>query len=273
MNDIFHNDPNLFSNEALENETELIPLITADTIYAVPISLEESGLGDWIVNEMQLPVTRDPEEGLAKWRTFVDDIRGWNQKCNRLHIWDYVINYAHCVQPFPNLRVLQPNIRFFIENGVTGIYEEANYFSRGGEMAELRTYLMAKALWEPGYDTEKGIDEFVAAFSWSKVNTVGPIFDLKKLDWLNGHYLRALTADELADPATLSTGLVDVLVLPYGSSFPAMAAENLREFLRTGGHLLSVGGYPLDRLLALDLDVICPGHGPLVSEPRAKLAE
>ena len=42
-------------------------------------------------------------------------------------------------------------------------------------------------------------DEFVAAFSWSKVNTVGPIFDLKKLDWLNGHYLRALTADELAD--------------------------------------------------------------------------
>lgn len=42
-------------------------------------------------------------------------------------------------------------------------------------------------------------DEFVAAFSWSKVNTVGPIFDLKKLDWLNGHYIRSLTADELAD--------------------------------------------------------------------------
>lgn len=42
-------------------------------------------------------------------------------------------------------------------------------------------------------------DEFVAAFSWSKVNTVGPIFDLKKLDWLNGHYIRSLTDDELAD--------------------------------------------------------------------------
>ncbi|MHA6525647.1 glutamate--tRNA ligase [Tessaracoccus sp. G1721] len=42
-------------------------------------------------------------------------------------------------------------------------------------------------------------DEFVAAFSWSKVNTVGPIFDLKKLDWLNGHYIRTLTAHELAD--------------------------------------------------------------------------
>ena len=41
-------------------------------------------------------------------------------------------------------------------------------------------------------------DEFVERFSWAKVNTVGPIFDLKKLDWLNGHYIRALSADELA---------------------------------------------------------------------------
>lgn len=42
-------------------------------------------------------------------------------------------------------------------------------------------------------------EEFVAGFSWSKVNTVGPIFDLKKLDWLNGHYIRSLSADELAE--------------------------------------------------------------------------
>lgn len=45
----------------------------------------------------------------------------------------------------------------------------------------------------------KSFDEFVADFSWSKVNTVGPIFDLKKLDWLNGHYIRMLTAGELAE--------------------------------------------------------------------------
>lgn len=96
--------------------------------------------------------------------SFVEDIRGWSKICDRLHIWDYVINYAHCVQPFPNLRVLQPNIQFFIENGVTGIYEEANYFSRGGEMAELRTYLIAKLLWNPDYDVEQGIDEFLAAY-------------------------------------------------------------------------------------------------------------
>jgi galactose mutarotase-like enzyme len=44
------------------------------------------------------------------------------------------------------------------------MYEEANYFSKGGELAELRTYLMAKTLWDPSYDTDRAIDEFVAGY-------------------------------------------------------------------------------------------------------------
>jgi len=111
-------------------------------------------------------------------KTFVDDIRGWNAICDRLHIWDYVINYRHCVQPFPNLRVLQPNIRFFAENGVTGVYEEANYFSHGGEFAELRTYLMAKLLWNPGWDVERGINEFCRAYYGAAADRVEEYIDL-----------------------------------------------------------------------------------------------
>ncbi len=45
----------------------------------------------------------------------------------------------------------------------------------------------------------ESFDDFVARFSWDHVNTVGPIFDLKKLDWLNGHYIRSLTPEQLAD--------------------------------------------------------------------------
>ncbi len=97
-------------------------------------------------------------------KTFVDDIRGWNEICDRLHIWDYVINYAHSIMPFPNLYVLKPNIQFFINNGVTGIYEEACYYTKGSELQELRSYVMAKLLWDPSYDTDKAIDEFCAAY-------------------------------------------------------------------------------------------------------------
>jgi glutamyl-tRNA synthetase len=41
-------------------------------------------------------------------------------------------------------------------------------------------------------------EEFSKDFDWRKVNPVGPIFDLKKLDWLNGVYIRQLGVGELA---------------------------------------------------------------------------
>ncbi|HUU34042.1 MAG TPA: DUF4838 domain-containing protein [Vicinamibacterales bacterium] len=97
-------------------------------------------------------------------QSFVDDIRGWNRLCNRLYIWDYVIDYSHSVMPFPNLRVLRPNIRFFISHGVKGVYEEACYFTPASELAELRTWIMAKTLWNPDYDTDWAIDEFLGGY-------------------------------------------------------------------------------------------------------------
>jgi CTP synthase len=53
----------------------VIPLVTADTIYAVPLSLEDRGLGNWLVSQMGLTTTRSAEEGLADWRRFVADVR------------------------------------------------------------------------------------------------------------------------------------------------------------------------------------------------------
>jgi glutamyl-tRNA synthetase len=41
-------------------------------------------------------------------------------------------------------------------------------------------------------------DEMVESFDWARVNTVGPVFDLDKLGWLNGHYIRALPVEDLA---------------------------------------------------------------------------
>ena len=41
------------------------------------------------------------------------------------------------------------------------------------------------------------IEEMAEAFSWDRVSTGGPIFDLQKLDWMNGVYIRALKPEEL----------------------------------------------------------------------------
>jgi glutamyl-tRNA synthetase len=55
-----------------------------------------------------------------------------------------------------------------------------------------------------GYSLPDGAEIFsftdlAASFDWSRVNTVGPVFDLDKLNWLNGHYIRALSVEEFAE--------------------------------------------------------------------------
>ena len=49
----------------------------------------------------------------------------------------------------------------------------------------------------PGGEEIFSFAQMSASFDWSRVNTVGPVFDLDKLGWLNGHYLRELAEDEL----------------------------------------------------------------------------
>jgi len=43
------------------------------------------------------------------------------------------------------------------------------------------------------------VAEMIETFSWDRVKTSGPVFDLTKLDWLNGEYIRKLSLDALAD--------------------------------------------------------------------------
>lgn len=49
----------------------------------------------------------------------------------------------------------------------------------------------------PGEEEVFTLQEMMDSFSWDNVNTTGPVFDLAKLEWLNGVYIRQLSADEL----------------------------------------------------------------------------
>ena len=74
------------------------------------------------------------------------------------------------------------------------------WFQEEGYLPEaLRNFLQLMGYPQPDNDQEMcSFEEFVADFDWAKVNTVGPVFDVKKLEWLNGEYIRSLSDDELA---------------------------------------------------------------------------
>jgi len=97
-------------------------------------------------------------------KAFRDDIVGWSKICDRLYIWDYTTNFRHHIMPHPNLRVLGPNVKFFVDHNVKGIFEQGAYTTNGAEMAELRAWVLAKLLWNPTLDGQKLIDEFIDGY-------------------------------------------------------------------------------------------------------------
>ncbi|KAB2654539.1 MAG: DUF4838 domain-containing protein [Verrucomicrobia bacterium] len=95
---------------------------------------------------------------------FADDIRGWSRICGRLYIWDYTTDFGHYVQPHPNWFVLGPNLRFFQEHNVRGVFEQGAYQSHGSEMAELRAWVLARLLWNPRQDDRALVREFLEGY-------------------------------------------------------------------------------------------------------------
>jgi hypothetical protein len=97
-------------------------------------------------------------------KAFRDDLVGWSKISDRLYIWDYTTNFRHYVMPHPNLRVLGPNVKFFVDHNVKGIFEQGAYQSYGSEMAELRAWVLAKLLWDPSHDGALLTNEFIEGY-------------------------------------------------------------------------------------------------------------
>ncbi len=114
----------------------------------------------------------------ARNKDFFEDLKGWSKIADRLFIWDYTTDFAHYVQPHPNLQVLGPNIRLFVENNVRGIFEQGAYQSWGSEMAELRSWVLAKLLWNPRLDPRRLREEFLDGYYGPAAGPVGRYLDL-----------------------------------------------------------------------------------------------
>jgi len=104
------------------------------------------------------------EAGCPQNEEFMEDLKGWKAIAPHLFIWDYIVNYAQYIAPFPNFSVLAANIRTFRDNNAIGIFEEAQYQSGGSEFAELRTWVVTKLLWNPEQDADSLAGEFIGDY-------------------------------------------------------------------------------------------------------------
>ncbi len=73
-------------------------------------------------------------------------------------------------------------------------------FRQMGYLPEALVNFLALLGWNPGTEREMfSMDELVEAFSLENLSKSDAIFDIKKLDWFNGEYIRKMSVPELAD--------------------------------------------------------------------------
>lgn len=152
-------------------------------------------------------------------------VKDWAEICNYLAVWDYTTNFSYYNMSFPNFDAMYDNIRLFADNNVKYVYEQGNFQSTNGEFSELRSYLLARLLWDPYMTREEYyayMDEFLLDYYGEGGPKIREYIDLI-LDETKDAHVGIYDA-----PSKLYPNSVNVI---RESGIPTnITAENLRNF-------------------------------------------
>lgn len=110
---------------------------------------------------------------------FMKNLEAWSKITNQLYIWHYNTNFAHYLLPFPDFDELAADIPMYKDHGVVGLFMEGSVTDGGGaENAEMRSYVLAKLLWDAKADVRRAIDEFHEAYYGKAARPMRRYFDL-----------------------------------------------------------------------------------------------
>ncbi|HVT21165.1 MAG TPA: glutamate--tRNA ligase [Mycobacteriales bacterium] len=122
------------------------------------------------------------------------------------------------------------------------------WFVEQGFLPEaLRNFLALMGYSLPDGQEVFTFEEMVASFDWSRVNPVGPVFDVDKLRWLSGHYIRELAVDELASRLVAFMGVEGPAAAIVTKATP-LVQERVSTLLEAAGMV----GFLLDERFAVD---------------------
>ena len=118
------------------------------------------------------------DAGCPQNEKFMSDLKGWAELAPHLFIWDYIVDYAQYIAPWPNFQVLGPNIKVFGDNKTIGIFEEAQYQSAGAEFDEMKAWTVNQLLWNPNQDVDSLVSIFVKGYYGKAAPYIKEYYDL-----------------------------------------------------------------------------------------------
>ncbi len=93
---------------------------------------------------------------------FVANLRAWSQITDSLYIWHYNTDFAHYLMPFPDFDEFPAETRLYRKSGVKGLFFQGAYAAGGGGSdAELRSWVMARLLWDVDADADALVTEWM----------------------------------------------------------------------------------------------------------------
>tara|TARA_A100001011_G_scaffold330588_1_gene356472 strand:- start:345 stop:2681 length:2337 start_codon:yes stop_codon:yes gene_type:complete len=117
---------------------------------------------------------------------FTSDLQDWGKISKDILIWDYNIQFANPVSPFPNLHTIGPNIKFYIQNNVRALFMQAT--GNKGEFGQLRAYLITKLMWNPNSDPNAIIDDFLEGYYGKASTAIKKYIDSMRNALLNDNF-------------------------------------------------------------------------------------
>ncbi len=129
-------------------------------------------------------------------REFREELEGWSRVAPKLYVWDYVTNFRNYILPHPNLRVLAPNIRLFVEHGAIGLGQQGDAGSSCSDFPEMRAWVLARLLWDPSRDEKALFREFLEGYYGAAAPHLQAYIDLiHDAVEVAGTYLRCFMED------------------------------------------------------------------------------
>ncbi len=96
-------------------------------------------------------------------KDFDNNFKKWSAITSKLFIWDYIVQFANSLSPFPNLYAMQPDVIYFGSKNVSDIFLEG-IGDFPGELSELRTYMVSRLLWNKNVDMQATMNEFINGY-------------------------------------------------------------------------------------------------------------
>ena len=126
---------------------------------------------------------------------------GWLKSAGSVYVWLYQANFSDSWYFIhPNMHTLADDFRYLRKTGVKGVFAQGNQNWSGadrfgGEMNELRAYLVARLLWNPDLDWRQERRDFCAAYYGSAAGAV--------IEQYLDDVQKEFTKREVEGPATL----------------------------------------------------------------------